>query len=771
VLSARTAARQVRQGQIYDPTTTVLDATCPGGLIRDPYPNNIIPANQISSVTKAYLQYLYPAANRTTAPNLVLAQSQRLDGDQYGFRGDHYFSDSQRLFGRVSHYDTSQFTPGALPGDSLNRINHGTNVAAHYNYVFDPTFLVDAVFGYNRAGIPFYNTPLGSGFEQAAGDKYFITLPSGNIPVGQSLGGSRFTSGTWVSYELANPDYTYQYNADFKKVKGKHDMGFGFRFTRYRHIAGTQGAAVLTYSQQTTGLPAFTGTGEGIASFFVGLPTRSNLSFLPRFEDWGNIYTGYWGDTWKVSPKLTVNLGLQYVFASPPKVLNNDISLFDLQKAKAQPNATDFTSAFYWCSQNPITGAPPNCPRDTLMSPDHNNWAPRIGIAYSPLRNTVIRTGFGIFYDYNTNIEQNSIRISQGVWPYSTSQLVAGQNLTTIGPYDPPLSLNNPFPKPPSGPPTPQFTIHLDNRDPFAMEWNFGIEQLLWKDIRLTLDYVGAGGRKLVIVTDENVATQPGTGPVAARRPIPSLGAIGSRENTGKSTYNSLQSKLEKKLSGGLTFLNSFTWSRSLDFQSDANAAIIEYTYNRRLSWGPADFNVPLVNVTSFVYNLPFGKGRSIGGSMPRALDLLLGGWEASGIVMLRSGLPFSVFSGIDNANIGGNTAQYANVVSTPVPSGFQQTRASWFDKGAFQTPAFGTFGNSSRNMLRGPSYKNVDFSAVKNFAIAENLRLQFRAEFFNLFNHTNFSNPTSTLTSPNFGQILSAYPARDIQFGLKLLW
>ena len=355
--------------------------------------------------------------------------------------------------------------------------------------------------------------------------------------------------------------------------------------------------------------------------------------------------------------------------------------------------------------------------------------------------------------------------------PNSSSHPLCGGCLTTIGPYNPPLSYSNPFPKPPVGPPTPTFTINLDNRNPYALEWNFGVEQLLPRDWKLSVNYVGAGGRHLVLVTEENVAVI-GPGPIADRRPVHNTGSIGNRENTGNSNYNSLQAKVEKNLTSSLTFLNSFTWSRSLDIHSDANSNSIQYTYNKRLSYGPSDFNVPLINVTSFVYYLPVGRGKAFGSSLPRALDLLLGGWQTSGIVTLRSGLPFSIYSGIDNANIGSTSnVMLGDIVKTPVPSGFDQNRAHWFDTSAFKTPALNTIGTSSRNMMRGPSYQNVDFSAMTNFMFTEQLRLQFRAEMFNLFNHTNFGTPANRLTDPNFGAILSALPSRDVQFGLKLLW
>jgi hypothetical protein len=289
--------------------------------------------------------------------------------------------------------------------------------------------------------------------------------------------------------------------------------------------------------------------------------------------------------------------------------------------------------------------------------------------------------------------------------------------------------------------------------------------------LKVSVDYVGSGGHKLVVPLEVNQA-YVGSGPIDPRRPIHTLGSLSSRENTSNSSYNSLQTKVVRNFATGLTFMNSFTWSRSLDVNSDANGGSVSYTYNRRLAHGPSDYNIPLMNVSSFVYNLPFGKGKAFGTSMHPVFNALFGGWQTSGIITMRSGQPFSILTGIDNANIGSSTGlALADVVSNPTPSGFTQSRTAWFDVKAFQTPTLGNLGTSSRNMMRAPSVYNVDFSAAKNFRITEGLNLQFRSEFFNIFNHTNFGVPIGNRTNANFGQILSAAGARDIQFGLKVLW
>jgi hypothetical protein len=305
------------------------------------------------------------------------------------------------------------------------------------------------------------------------------------------------------------------------------------------------------------------------------------------------------------------------------------------------------------------------------------------------------------------------------------------------------------------------------------MGWNFGVEQLLPHDVKLSVDYVGAAGRKLVIQYYQNMAVL-GSGSIASRQPVHNLSVFPYGVTDSNSNYDSLQVKLERSFKSGLTFMNSFTWSKFLDYGGQAGGlGPPGYTYNHGLSYGPANANFPFMNVTSFVYDLPFGRGRRFGSNFGSVPDQILGGWEASGIINIRSGLGYSVLAGSDVANLGINYGQVAQIVSTAVPSGFKQTRAAWFNTSAFTLPAAGTLGNTSRNFLIGPAYQDVDFALMKNFRIRENLKLQFRSEFFNLPNKTNFGNPDSSLAdvSTTFGQILSANSPRIIQLALKLIW
>ena len=581
------------------------------------------------------------------------------------------------------------------------------------------------------------------------------------------LTGSRYNFATFVSYDLANPDDSFQFNNSLRKVAGKHSLNVGFNLLHWRHFVGVQGTSNLQYSPLTTSLPGVTETGESLASFFLGLPTQSTYGFgLPK-KTFGNIFVGYFGDTWKITPKFTATMGLQYVYATQPR--GNQVSAMDVDLARTQPLATDFTFAYLWAETNPITGAAPNA-SPGLIEPDRNNFAPRLALAYAPFANTSIRTGFGLFYDYNTNLIQNNN--ARGFsYPFAVSRSITGQNLTTVGP----ITLDSPYV--PFTPSVAQFGNPLDRyrRDPYAMNWNFGIEQLLPGNLLLSVDYVGSGGRKLSTNVQLNQAPV-GTGPINARRPWPNAGTNPFIiKQIGNSNYHSLQTKLERRFSGGLTFRNSYTWSRTLDYDSDPNSAQVSYSYNLRYSYGPATFHIPHVNVTSFVYMLPFGRGRSLGANVSRFADLFIGGWQVSGIVNIRSGLPYHILSGLDTGNTGNSIAfatERADVVSNPVPYGFQQTRLQWFDPNAFAVPQSGTLGNMGRNSLIGPAFQNVDLNLSKDFPIRERLGLEFRAEFFNLFNHVNFANPNNSLANRALlGQITSAFAARDIQFALKMHW
>jgi hypothetical protein len=290
----------------------------------------------------------------------------------------------------------------------------------------------------------------------------------------------------------------------------------------------------------------------------------------------------------------------------------------------------------------------------------------------------------------------------------------------------------------------------------------------------MKLDYVGSVSRHQYIVPEANTALYPGPGPISERQPFPQYGGPFSFSwNDAPGSYNALQAQVQKSLSNGLFFLVSYTWSKSMDWQSDPYVNSEPNFYNLKGDWGPSDYNRTHLFVLSGVYQLPFGRGKAFLSSPNRVVEAVAGNWSLGTIITLDSGAPFNVLAGGDVANTGGpNQRAQRTGVSPYSGNGFHQTSSDWLNKAAFAVPASFTFGNESRNDLVGPVFKNVDFNASKNFPLFEDVNLQFRAEFFNFFNNTNFSNPDNGVQDGTFGQILTAAgPGREIQFALKVVF
>lgn len=266
----------------------------------------------------------------------------------------------------------------------------------------------------------------------------------------------------------------------------------------------------------------------------------------------------------------------------------------------------------------------------------------------------------------------------------------------------------------------------------------------------------------------------PAAGAIAPRTPFPQYPTdMQVVLNSGNASYNGMLAKLQKRMSHGLYFLASYTFSKSLDIDSEGGAGNqVENPYDRRSSWGPSTFDIRQMFVLSGSYQMPVGRGRHYLASSGRLIDALAGGWSVSGIQTVNTGLPFSVLAGGDVANVGTSTSvQRAQLVGDPF-SGFKQSRLEWFNRAAFKTPATDTFGNSGKDIMRGPRMVNLDFGAHKEFSLTESKKLQFRGEFFNALNHTQFGMPgTNVQGTTTLGLITTARSPRIVQFALKLMF
>jgi hypothetical protein len=482
----------------------------------------------------------------------------------------------------------------------------------------------------------------------------------------------------------------------------------------------------------------------------LGLPTSSTISSLLDLGNRQHVPSAFVQDDYKVNRHLTLNLGVRYDYFSPLIEVNNKQSNFDYRAAQ-------------------LIVANRNGASRGLVTPDHLNFAPRIGLAWSPFEGgeTVIRSAYGIFYSgqeirtaaplqlaYNVPFYYQPFFISDGITPV----LTVTQGFPPLNPLnaiDPPVT-----------------SVDTRLKTPYYQQWNFAIQQALPSATSVEIAYAGSKGTHLQVVTDPNQVPVPGPGDVQARRPFPQYNSFTAIQNRGNSTYHSLQLKVEKRYSHGLSFLSAFTFSKAINDLPEicCSFPFPQNSFDLRSEKGLADFDQRFRWVVSFDYELPFGRGRRYLTSN-RVLDLAFGGWHLGGIYTLTSGFPFSPFLGYDPSNTGVQTAVRADrIADGNLPRG-QRDPNLWFDINAFPLPTGYAFGNSGRNVLIGPGVNLLDASIRKEFATTETQRLEFRAEFFNMLNHPNFAQPDNLIDdgAGAAGVITSlALPMRQVQFGLK---
>jgi hypothetical protein len=406
---------------------------------------------------------------------------------------------------------------------------------------------------------------------------------------------------------------------------------------------------------------------------------------------------------------------------------------------------------------------------------DKNNFAPRVGFAWTLGRNelTVLRAGYGIYYDQSPLAPGEALYFNSPYFDNNIFFSLPGLPLT----LDNPFPAFFPFPFPDSA-----LAIQRDLRTAYMQHWNFNIQQQLNDNSVLEVAYVGSKGTKLLTARDIN-QPQPSALPPGlpfVPRPDPRFDDINLLESRANSNYHSLQARFQQRLSRGLASLVSYTWSKSIDdasnfFSSAGDSNFPQNSYDVRAERGRSNFDVRHRLSVSYSYDLPFGKGREY---LANAgwLSSILSGWQSFGILTFQSGRPFTValLPDIDNSGTGRSILGFGandrpNLIANPHLE--NRSPEEWFSTSAFAFAPPGQFGNAGRNILDGPGYQNVNISFVKDTNVSEDLNVQLRAEFFNLFNHPNFNLPDNFLGSPTFGRITSARDPRHIQFGVKLLF
>jgi hypothetical protein len=454
-----------------------------------------------------------------------------------------------------------------------------------------------------------------------------------------------------------------------------------------------------------------------------------------------------------VRQDLTLSLGLRYEFNSPARDAHDAASVFDTA-----------TQSIVRVGENGVPRAG--------YEPDANNFAPRLGLAWSPFgtRRTVIRAGYGVYYNFAPLAPGQGIYFNQ---PYFNLQVYfpGQQNIITL---DNPWPRNLQAPLPPSA-----FTYDRRLRSGYTQQWSSTIETDFGHGLVFEAGYFGSKGTKLLSARDINQADASPLMPNL--RPNPFFLNVEQIESGAASIYHSLQTRLQCRLRGGLTGLFSYNWSKSIDnasafFASSGDANYPQDSNNMAAERGLSSFDLRHRFAGSFAYDLPFGRGRSIGGAADGLAGGIISGWQMNGVLVFQSGPPFTVAlpGGFDNsntgiANLGFGAGDRPNVAGNPVLSNPDAQR--WFDTQAFALPAFGTFGNAGRNILSGPPLRNMNVSLLKDTPLGGGTTLQFRAEFFNLANTPNLGLPNIFYGTPGFGRVLTAADGREIQFGMKLLF
>jgi len=757
--------RPMLQNQIFDPATSRSDPANPGNIVRDPFSRNVIPTSKLSPAVQLVLNKYYPLPNLVVGPNVLpnyqFVQSTATNNDQTGIRVDHRFGDNDSIYGRFNRTNPTITRPEALPTYQQTLGNFARTVAVGFTHLFSPTTILNLHYGYTYTNFGQLDEPSGTEFLQAT--HYDRINPERNgVPLGPQIGLSEGFTGTSQFAIPLGPSTNHDGHADLSMVRGNHTIGVGGMVYHIHSFDDGWGLSSSFTRNATSQGGVFNNTGLGAASFVMGLPD-SLFGFLgDTSADTSTFwYGGYIQDKWQVSSKLTITVGLRYDFVHPPEYKNNKVSGLD-----ADTGAFLIPTAFPPLFPSPTV-------RKTYFDPRYNGFQPRFGIAYRATSKTVFRSAFAMFDDHNNVLVQESQdpRIS---WPQGYGVSVANLNRGLPDTSFDNLPLASSFLDPTQ--PKVAFTANPRNKIPYAMEYNAGIGQQLTSSLVLSLDYVGSLGRHLFIQPQVNTARIPGPGSLVSRGQRFSQyagGSISNSTNIGTSSYNAMQAKLEKSLSSGLTFLASYTWSKSLDLQSEGQSGSLETEYDLRRDWGPSDFDRRHLVTISGIYALPFGKGKAHLANANGLTQALLGGWNLGAIYTYISGAPFSIVAGGDIANVGGGS-QRAQVVGNP-NSGFTQSHLEWFNTAAFAIPANYTFGNEGRNNLVGPGQTNIDFSTFKDFAISEKMKFQFRGEFFNIANHARFGVsgglPDNNVQDAAFGVISKAGSPRDIQLALKFLF
>jgi hypothetical protein len=685
-----------------------------------PFPGNIIPPSRIHPLAGRVLD-LFPQATvfQPVLRDNLPQGSGRLDTHGFNFR---YSYGTQDLF--EPYAEEAQSIPGF--GNRVN--NTGHNAMAHHTHAFSPHVLHSLRAGFTRSFRQVLPENNQRNIGQEWGVNWLNVRPRDyGYPLFNIQGYS--TVGDAAPLPIERRSNTYQITESLQIHRGRHLFKLGADLRR-QEVNG-----YLDYFAR--GQLIFGGalTGTGIGDLLLGFPQTAIQSQFDNPQTLKSYFSGFWfQDDWKVTPRLTLNFGLRYEYFQPPVDRFNRMSAFD-----------PATGTLAQVGTNGI--------RRSVMAPDRNNFAPRLGLAYSVNANTVIRAGYGIFYDagmfvVNSSQYFNPPYFNIRVWfPTATSLISLTNPFPSEGGFVPPATLN---------------TVSPDAVTSNLQHWSFSIERQIGRATTLSVGYVGSKGFHLVRARDLNQPL-PGPGNPQENRPQPRFGGIFFSETGANSSYHSLQLNLNRRLARGVSVLASYTYGKSIDdtssfITSGPDKNFPQNSRNYRAERARSSFDMRQRFAGTATWTLPGTR-------------VWTRNFELRGIFTAQTGQPFSPYLRFDNSNTGntGGTFGYdrPDLVGDANLGG--QSAERWFNTAAFAVPAPYRFGNAGRNILTGPALATVDSSVARVFSIQERYRLTASFEAFNLLNRTNFQLPERFLDEPStFGRILSARSPRQLQLSLR---
>jgi hypothetical protein len=734
----------MREGNFSEVTTAIRNT-----LTGQPFPGNIIPRSQLSPVSLKLLDY-YPAPTAPGLSNNYQATTANTDDvDQTLVRVDQNLGNKVRLYVRHNWHDSfnGNVFNSAIPITEVTQPRVNKNTLFSYTHTLKPNLLNDFRIGYHRIDFDTLNYFAVNGVTSAGadlgipgfnGDVQFNNpgIPSINVANFASLG---VGGSNWYQF-----DTTFQMSNVLAYTRGSHNVRSGFDL---RRLATGRRAA-----NDPRGLFSFTNdiTGYSMAAFMLGLP-RTVIPPTDQIQGhvggWRNGF--FVNDVWQASRNLTLSLGLRYEMNTPVQTYEGLATML----------AEDFETII-----------PATLPSKgfKFTEPNYKDIAPRLGATYRLGEKTVVRAGFGIYYNPN---QMNSFTFLTNNPP------LAAVTTFTSDSANPTLSFASPSGTVGAAGRPDMISPTRDLPNARKDQWSFDIQRELARGTALDLQYIGSHTSHLDRSFFNNTP-QPGPGLVDARRPSQKFRDRRIIQNDLEADYDAVSIILRKRMGFGLQGDAHYTWSRTNDMSTHSNgggATMDNYDIQR--DYGPANWDVPHRFVASYIYDLPFLK------NSPRPLlKYLVAGWQISGVTTVQSGTPVNVTFTDDRANIGRTGLQRPDLVGSVPKLNCQPNSAgttavarlqliNCYDATAFALPAQFTFGNASRNILRGPKFASTDLSMMKNIPIGAGMQFQFRAEVFNVFNTVNYNNPNSSFGAAAFGSITGAGTMRQIQLSGKIFF